>query len=449
MSPNSAITRSDTVLPESTILNISSPTSLVRSFQDQEKVFSSAFAILRDAIDQRAFPAASVAVTQAGNLIARKAFGHFVYEENSGGASRLGAPRPGAPLLAAFARSGDFDSPVTPETLFDLASVTKVIATTTMAAFLYERGLLELDAPVAGTVPEFLADACGELDPRRRDITFRMLLAHSSGLPAYEKLFLKAKSREDLLRAAFTMPLSSDPGTKAEYSDIGFIILGAALERLAEDSLDAFCQREIFGPLAMAHTTFNPSPDMRPKTTPTADERDREECGADTPVRQTPAVPVQPSVSQERSTFRHRVIQGEVQDENAYVLGGVAGHAGLFSTAEDVARFAHAMLQGGHPILRPATVGTFTRRESAPAGTSRAIGWDTPSVPSQSGKYFSPRSFGHLGYTGTSLWIDPERQLSVALLTNRTWPDCSNQTIKEVRPRFHDAIVAALVLPGT
>jgi CubicO group peptidase (beta-lactamase class C family) len=133
-----------------------------------------------------------------------------------------------------------------------------------------------------------------------------------------------------------------------------------------------------------------------------------------------------------------------VQDENASVLGGVAGHAGLFATAEDVAIFANTMLSGGQPILRPETLSLFTRRETLPAGTSRALGWDTPSSPSQSGKYFSANSFGHLGYTGTSLWIDPERQLSVTLLTNRTWPDCCNEAIKEVRPKFHDAIIEAL-----
>jgi CubicO group peptidase (beta-lactamase class C family) len=139
-----------------------------------------------------------------------------------------------------------------------------------------------------------------------------------------------------------------------------------------------------------------------------------------------------------------------VQDENAFVLGGVAPHAGLFSTAEDVARFAHALILCGAgtparvPILRPETVALFTRRESAPPGTSRALGWDTPSSPSQSGKHFGRSSYGHLGYTGTSLWIDPERQLSVTLLTNRTWPDCSNPAIKRIRPAFHDAVVEAL-----
>jgi CubicO group peptidase (beta-lactamase class C family) len=345
---------------------------------------------LEDAISARAFPAASIAVTHRDRLIALKSFGHFTNEKDS-------------PL-------------VTPATLFDLASLTKVIATTTTSMILYERGLLELETPVVGVVPEFMADASGKPDPRRRDVTFRMLLAHSSGLPAYEKLFLKAHSRDALLRAAFTTSLSTDPGTRAEYSDIGFILLAAALERIAAEPLDVFCQRELFGPLAMINTTFNPPADTRRQIPPTADDR----------------------------SFRMRIIQGEVQDENASVLGGVAGHAGLFATAEDLARFAHAMLHGGRPILRPETVALFTRRESAPPGTSRALGWDTPSSPSQSGKYFGPRSFGHLGHTGTSLWIDRDRQLSITLLTNRTWPDCANQAIKQVRPKFHDAIMEAL-----
>jgi CubicO group peptidase (beta-lactamase class C family) len=338
---------------------------------------------------------------------------------------------------------GDFDLEVTPATLFDVASLTKPVATTTAAALLYERGLLELEAPVIGVIPEFLVDSCGEPDPRRRDVTFRMLLAHSSGLPAYEKLFLKAHSREDLLVAAFTMPLSADPSTRAEYSDIGFILLGAALERIAGEPLDVFCQREIFGPLAMTNTTFNPPKEIRNKIPPTADEREEspEQRGAG--ARDLPSPSQLPGVS--RSTFRNRIIQGEVQDENAFILGGVAGHAGLFSTSEDLARFAHALLHGGSPVLRPETIALFTRRESAPPGTSRALGWDTPSAPSQSGKHFGPRSYGHLGYTGTSLWIDLDRQLSITLLTNRTWPDCSNQAIKQIRPKFHDAVIEAML----
>ncbi len=384
------------------------------------------------------FPAASIAVTQARKLIALKAFGKFVYEEDL-----KGAP----PLSRSLRQGGDFDLlnvPVTPETLFDLASLTKPIATTTMAMLLYERGQLELDARVIGIVPEFRLDSSSTPDPRRGQVTFRMLLAHSSGLPGYEKLFLKAGTREELLAQALSTRLTADPGTRAEYSDIGFITLGVALERIAEKKMDVFCQREIFGPLAMTSTTFNPPSEVRPKIPPTAVERE-EVCGARAPARELLVSDPKQSASHPtaRSTFRNRIIQGEVQDENASVLGGVAGHAGLFATAEDIARFAHAMLQGGPTILRPETISLFTNRDLTP-GSSRTLGWDTPSNPSQSGEYFGPKSYGHLGYTGTSLWIDPDRELSITLLTNRTWPDCSNQAIKKLRPRLHDAVVESL-----
>jgi serine-type D-Ala-D-Ala carboxypeptidase len=358
---------------------------LVRNFATQDEVFREAFGVLENAVADRAFPACSLAVTFRGELVAHMALGRFTYD-------------PASPVVSAA-------------TIFDLASLTKVVATTAMAMVLYERGLLDLEAPVTAIVPEFIGD-----DGRRQEVTLRMLLAHSSGLPAYEKLFLRASDRADLLRAAFATELVTTPGSRTTYSDIGFIILADALERIADESLDGFCQREIFGPLGMTHTTFSPAKALKDSIPPTQDDR----------------------------SFRHRIIQGEVQDENTSVLGGVAGHAGLFSTAEDLAMFAHALLNGGYPILRSATVELFTRREGTPEGSSRALGWDTPSAPSQSGKYFSPRSFGHLGYTGASLWIDLERQLSIALLTNRTWPDCQNQAIKQVRPAFHDAVVEAL-----
>ena len=359
------------------------------AFTDQDRIFAAAFTVIEQAIGEKAFPGASVAVTQSGKLVAMKAFGRFTYDTTS--------------------------PEIITETVFDLASVTKVVATTTMAMILYERGLLDLEMPVVGVLPEFASD-----DSRRDQVTLRMLLAHSSGLPAYEKLFLRARTREALLEEAFKVPLKYAPGTHAKYSDIGFTLVGVALERLSGETLDRFCQREIFGPLGMVHTTFNPPAKWREKIPPTADDK----------------------------TFRKRIIQGEVYDENASVLGGVAPHAGLFSTAADVATFAQCMLNGGRPVLHPDTVATFTKREREPAGTSRALGWDTPSSPSQSGKYFSQSSFGHLGYTGTSLWIDPARQLSVTLLTNRTWPDCSNQAIKTVRPRFHDAVIESLAKLG-
>jgi CubicO group peptidase (beta-lactamase class C family) len=354
-------------------------------YNNQDRIFSRAFNILAGAIEQKAFPGAATAVTHSGKLVALKALGQFTFDATS--------------------------AAVEAESIFDLASLTKVVATTSMAMILYERGFLDLEMPIVRVLPEFRGD-----DPRRREITFRQLLAHSSGLPAYERLFLRSKSKDELLDQVFSVPLKHDPETHAEYSDVGFILLGVALERIASEPLDRFCQREIFGPLAMSHTAFNPPAAWKSRIVPTADDQ----------------------------TFRKRLIQGEVQDENASVMGGVAAHAGLFSTASDIATFANSILNRGTPLIRPETIVEFTKRQSSPRGTSRALGWDTPSTPSQSGNYFSASSFGHLGYTGTSLWTDPERQISVTLLTNRTWPNCSNQAIKEIRPVFHDAVIKAL-----
>ncbi len=357
------------------------------AYDDQDRVFASALAVLREGIEQRAFPGAAVAVARGNDLLALKALGRFTYDPTS--------------------------PDIRPDTIWDLASVTKVVATTAMAMILYERGELDIEMPLEAIVPEFIRD---NTDPRRAEVTIRMLLAHSSGLPSYYRMYEYCHSRQQLIEACYKCELTADPGTRAEYSDIGFVVLGVALERIAGETLDSFCRREVFGPLAMTHTTFNPPAQSRDSIPPTEDDQ----------------------------RFRMRVVQGEVNDENAWVLGGVAGHAGVFSTATDVARFGHCMINGGTPILRPETVALFTRRESSPNGTSRALGWDTPSQPSQSGKHFSPRSFGHLGFTGTSLWCDPEKQVTITLLTNRTWPDRQSQKIKQIRPRFHDAVMEAL-----
>jgi CubicO group peptidase (beta-lactamase class C family) len=356
---------------------------------DQDRQFQRAFSVLQAGIAQRAFPGAAVGITHHGKLIAHKGLGHFTYEANS-------------PAVLA-------------ETVYDLASVTKAVATTTACMILHERGQLKLEQPLAELLPEFAASLQNN-DPRRQQVTLRMLLAHSSGLPAYIKLFQTAQSKAELLTQAFQVPLAADPGTRAEYSDIGFILLGEAIQKLSGQLLDQFCQSEIFAKLGLAHTIFNPPVNWKSLIPPTEDDH----------------------------TFRHRLIQGEVNDENASVLGGVAGHAGCFSTAMDVSIFAHCMLLGGTPLVSRQTHELFTRREDFPPGTSRTLGWDTPSQPSQSGKYFSSRAYGHLGYTGTSLWIDPDRQLSVTLLTNRTWPDRGSQSIKQIRPAFHDAVIEAI-----
>ena len=320
-----------------------------------------------------------------GKLIALHGLGQFTYDSDS--------------------------SRVTPETIYDLASVTKVVATTAMCMILFERGVLHLEQRVVDVLPEFGID-----DRRREAITLQMLLAHSSGLPAHVKLYESARNKEELERQALRVPLTADPGLRTEYSDIGFIVLGIALERLTREPLDQLCHLEIFARLGMDRMRFNPPPHWSSSIPPTGNEQ----------------------------TLRGHAIQGEVNDDNAWVMGGVAGHAGVFATAHDVSVFTRCMLSGGTPLVSPETVKLFTQRQASPSGTSHALGWDTPSQPSQSGQYFSPSSYGHLGYTGASLWIDPERQLSVTLLTNRTWPDCRSQLIRQIRPAFHDAIVEAL-----
>lgn len=361
------------------------PTSAILA--EQATHLRKPFEIIERAIVDHAFPGAIVSVTWRGEPRALAGFGQFTYDS-------------AAPKVAS-------------DTIFDVASLTKPVATATMAMLLYERGFLDLDSPVAAGLPEL----AGNPDTRLRRVTFRMLLTHSSGLPAHARLFERAAGKEVFL-AACMLPLEAAPGTRAVYSDIGFILLGKALERLADEELAAFCRREIFGPLGMARTMFMPPPALRSAIPPTRDDRG----------------------------INGALVQGEVDDENASAMGGIAGHAGLFSTANDLATFATCMLRGGDPILRPETVALFTGRQNYPAGSSWALGWDTPTTPSQSGKYLSARAYGHLGFTGTSLWIDPERQLSITLLTNRTWPDRRSEAIKQVRPSLHDAIVEALDL---
>ena len=358
---------------------------LAITIEEQDALFERAFGVLEEGIKQRAFPGASVAITSQGAMVAHKGFGHYTFDKK--------------------ARAVDSES------IFDIASLTKVVATTAMAMLLQERGVLDLDSFIIGTLPEFAV-----ADDWREQVTFRMLLAHSSGLPAWVPLYKKAKNRANMLQAAAEVPFAADPGTRAEYSDIGFILLGEALEQLSGSPMDSFCELDVFKRLEMDSTCFTPEKKLKGQIVPTSNGQE----------------------------IRNRVIQGEVNDENAFMMGGVAGHAGLFSTAGDLAKFAHCLLRGGAPLFKPETVELFTRRQESPAGTSRALGWDTPSKPSQSGRYFYPGSYGHLGYTGTSLWIDPERELSVTLLTNRTWPDSKNQAIKELRPRFHDAVIEAI-----
>jgi serine-type D-Ala-D-Ala carboxypeptidase len=350
-------------------------------------------AVLEQAVRNRAFPGAAFGVLHRRRVTALDAIGRFTYDED-------------APAVEAA-------------TVFDLASVSKVVATTPVAMILHERGLLDLNARLGDILPRFVIGM--EPGSGKERVLLRMLLAHSSGLPGYVKFFETCATPDALLRAALQLPLEATPGSRTEYSDPGYILLGKALEVLAGEPLEAFCVREIFTPLGLTSTCFRPSAASRSAIPPTEDD----------------------------TWFRKRVIQGEVQDENASVLGGVAGHAGVFSNVPDLLRFAQAILDGGRSesgqqVFSPATLDLFAAHRATADGKSRALGWDVPTPPSSSGQFFGPRSIGHLGYAGTSLWIDPDQGLAVALLTNRTWPDRSSDAIRQIRPAFHDAVIQAL-----
>lgn len=379
------------------------PPGVAASARNQRSRFAAAYSVLERAIADRAFPGAAFGVLLNGEILALDGVGRFTYEPDS--------------------------RAVTPMTVYDLASVTKVVATTSAAMLLYDRGKLDLDLLVGDVLPGFVVGAASPTVPHRERcrVTLRHLLAHSSGLPAYARLFETNRSPYSLLEACLSMPLEASPGTRAEYSDIGFILLGKAIEVLAGEPLDAFCAREIFAPLALPSTRYQPPSSWRPLIPPTVDDQ----------------------------AFRGRIIQGEVHDENCSVLGGVSGHAGLFSNPLDLLRYAKVILTSAatsdlkrdsehKATFSPATVELFASVQDPPANSSRALGWDTPSPESSSGTYFSRHSIGHLGYTGTSLWIDLDRKLAVTLLTNRTWPDRSSQAIRAVRPAFHDAVVNGL-----
>ncbi len=358
--------------------------------------FAPAYKVLEDAIARRAFPGCAFGVLAGGETVLQGALGRFTYEE-------------GAPAVIA-------------DTVYDLASVTKVAATTAVAMLLVERGQLDLEEPLGDLLPGFVVGRARG-DPARH-VKLRHLLAHSSGLPGYVEFFRTVSTPSALLRACLALPLEAEPGIRAAYSDPGFILLGKALEVRAGEHLAAWVRREVSAPLGLLATGFCPPHSARASIPPTEEDK----------------------------TLRHRRIQGEVQDENAWLLKGVAGHAGLFSNVPDLLRFSGEILKAvsraaagaGRPSLFDrGTIETFAQRQG-PQGSSRALGWDTPSENSSAGRRFSPYSIGHLGYSGCSLWIDLDADIAFVLLTNRTWPDRQSQLIREVRPAFHDAVRQAL-----
>jgi CubicO group peptidase (beta-lactamase class C family) len=357
-----------------------------------EDQFAPAYKVLADAIAAHAFPGCAFGVLAEGNIVLQDALGRFTYEQDA--------------------------SDVTPETVYDVASITKVVATTAAAMLLCQREALELDTPLGELLPGFVVGRSSA--ERARHVRLHHLLAHNSGLPGYVELFRSATTPDALFRACLQLPLEAEPGARSEYSDMGFILLGKALEVVTHESLATWAAREVIQPLGLTSTGFNPPASVRLRIPPTEEDR----------------------------TFRNRRIQGEVQDENAYALRGVGGHAGLFSNVPDLLRFAGAIFDVGSsntgaPLFTRKTVEHFAHRQS-PKGSSRALGWDTPSKDSSAGGRFSPRSIGHLGFSGCSLWIDLDASVAVVLLTNRTWPDRQSQLIRDVRPAFHDAVRKAI-----
>jgi len=353
-----------------------------------------AFAVLENAVAEKAFPGATLAVGYQGK-VSYHAFGKLSYEK---------------------------DSPaVKIDTMYDLASLTKVVVTTTLVEKLVEGDFaspLNLDAPVERYLPEW---ASGPQPEWRHRVTVRNLMTHTSGLPPFKEYWRTSTGKQDTLSHIFVEPLEYEPGTKVVYSDLGIILMAEIIQRLTGKPLDELANEYIFGPLGMKNSTYNPTKKLWGEIAPTeVDDR-----------------------------WRHRLVQGEVHDENAFAIGGVSGHAGVFSTAPDLAAFCQMLLNGGvyqhNRVVKRVTLAEFTAPQAL-AKNTRTLGWVAHSENGFSGHYFSAHSFGHTGFTGTSLWIDPDRDLFVVLLTNRVNPTRENMKIAQVRPAVHDAILKALGL---
>ncbi len=368
-----------------------------------------AFDVIEGAIADKAFPGATLAVGYRGR-VALHAFGKLSY--------------------------GAKASQVNVRTMYDVASLTKVIVTTTLVEKLVEgdfKSPLNLDAPIERYLPEWIAGGLPEKELKnlyrenpqelewRHRVTVRHLMTHTSGLPAFKEYWRTSTGKPDTLRMIFAEPLEYEPGTKMIYSDLGIILMAEIIQRLTGRTLDDLANEYIFSPLAMSDSMYKPPKRVWPSIAPTEFD----------------------------ANFRKRLIQGEVHDENAFAIGGVSGHAGVFSTAPDLAAFCQMLLNGGvyahQRILRRATIAQFTAPQQL-AGGARTLGWVVPTEGSSSGHFFSSHSFGHTGFTGTTIWIDPDRQVFVVLLTNRVNPTRENHKITEVRPAVHDAVMQALGL---
>lgn len=343
--------------------------------------------VVARAIRESAFPGAELLVARDGAVVYQKAFGRFTYDAAS--------------------------PPVTSATMYDIASLTKVVATTSVIMKLYDESRIKLDDPVVSYVPEFG-------NRGKEPITIRNLLLHNGGLPAFKRLYLTCRTPEEALDSVYQTELIYPIGDSTVYSDFDFIMLGKVAERITGVPLDWLADSLFFRPLGMTRTFFRPDSLLRQGIAPTEFD----------------------------SVVRRGLVPGTVHDENAYILGGVSGHAGVFSTAQDLAVFMAMIMNGGSyggkSYLSPETVQMFTTRSRA--GSPRALGWDMKSISgySSAGSLFAPSTFGHTGFTGTSIWADPERKIFVILLTNRVYPTRINTKISKVRPIVHDTVIRAL-----
>lgn len=363
------------------------PQSSLAESNADDKNFSAVDKIIQQGIEDSAFPGAVLLIAQNGKVVHKKPFGHLMYDPTS--------------------------EPVQTNTIYDLASVTKVIATTTATMLCYDRGLFKLDDKVAKYLPKFAAQG-------KRNITIRNLLLHNSGLPPFKRFYLTCQNSNEVLADIYNTKLDYATGTKMIYSDLGIITLGKIIEKVTKKSLDKFCADEIFLPLGMTETFFNPPKEFKDRCAPTEND----------------------------TYWRKRLLIGEVHDEASSMLGGVAGHAGLFSTVDDMAKLLQMLLQKGmyqgKQFIKPSTVELFIKKQTEQS--SRALGWDTKDGEgfSSAGNLFSDLSYGHTGYTGTSVWTDPTRNLFVVLLTNRVYPTRENTKLIKLRPLIHDEIIKAL-----
>jgi len=351
--------------------------------------FSRAIDVLRSGVAARVFPGACAEVGTADGAVWQGQAGSLTYE-------------PGA-------------TPVTADTVFDLASLTKVIVTASVAMRLVEGGRLLLDAPVRDYEANWQGDD-------RTAVCVRDLLEHASGLPAWEPLWRAHADRDGILAAIAATPLECPPRSRSIYSDLGFMLLGHLLETVDGRSLDVQLEEMAAGSMAAGAAgvplVFNPPASWRPRIAPTR-----------------------------FNEWRDRLLVGEVDDDNAWAMGGVAGHSGLFGTAAAVGVFARVILQvlsgdreAERRLATRETVRLFLSRSTVP-GSSRALGWDMMRTSSSCGTKMSASAFGHTGFTGTSLWIDPEQDFYVALLTNRVHPEAGpNEPMQDVRRAFHDAL---------